>query len=178
MTYGERLADLGPSTLLAVFERSEQECKFFPQIAELREMAGGLTVQGELMEIDRAWFWVNNYLRKHGVEGRDYVESTPVEGECPRCQGTRWITKYREVERNDGKILNTREAIRCDCRHVALREHAPEMPPRLQATLRCMAPSIELALEAIRDCDGKWAAKLRADFNEAYRRAVKAMDVA
>jgi hypothetical protein len=33
VTYVERLADLEVSTLLAVFERSEKECRFFPQIA-------------------------------------------------------------------------------------------------------------------------------------------------
>ena len=32
-TYGERLADLELSTLLAVFEHAEKECRFFLQIA-------------------------------------------------------------------------------------------------------------------------------------------------
>jgi hypothetical protein len=134
-------------------------------------MAGALTAQGELMEIDRAWFWVNTYIRKHGVEGHDYVEALPVEGVCPKCNGNRWITEFRDVERKGGGTYTTREAIRCDCRQVALRKQAPQMPPRLQATLRCMAPSVELALEGIQDCEGKWAAKLRHDFNDAYRRA-------
>ena len=49
MTYGESLADLEPSAVLAVFERSRNECRFFSQIAELREMAGALTVQSELI---------------------------------------------------------------------------------------------------------------------------------
>jgi hypothetical protein len=66
--------------ILAVFERAGRELRFFPQPAELLEMAGALTVQGELMEIDRAWFWVNTYLRKHGVRGEDYVEALPVAG--------------------------------------------------------------------------------------------------
>jgi len=63
-----------------VFEHAAKECKFSPQVSELREMAGALTVQGELMDIDRAWFWVNTYIRKHGGRGEDYVEALPVEG--------------------------------------------------------------------------------------------------
>ena len=80
VTYGESLADLKASAVLAVFERSRNECRFFSQIAELREMAGALTVQDELMDIDWAWFWVNTYIRKHGGRGEDYVEALPVEG--------------------------------------------------------------------------------------------------
>ena len=74
------MANLEPSSVLAVFERAAKECKFFPQVSELREVAGALTVRGELMDIDRAWFWVNTYLRKHGVRREDYVEALPVEG--------------------------------------------------------------------------------------------------
>jgi hypothetical protein len=168
--YSERLADLSPSVLLAVFDRAENECRFFPTMPELREMVGMLSSQVDAMSADRAWVWVTDYLRKHGIDGHDYIVAEEITGECPKCQGTRWTRNEIKVERN-GKTIVTREAVRCDCCHVVLREHAPQIPPRLQRTLRAMAPSIEQALEAIRDCEGKWAAKLRNGFNEAYRRA-------
>src|SRR5580698_788499 len=106
VAYGERLSDLEPSAILAVFERCSMECKFFPQVSEIREMAGAHSQQLDLMDVDRAWFWINTYLKKHGVEGRDYVESESVEGHCPRCNDTRWITT---------EVNGERTASRCDC---------------------------------------------------------------
>ena len=51
---GGTLGNLELSNVLAVFERAEKECRFFPQVAELREQAGALTTQGQLMEIEAA----------------------------------------------------------------------------------------------------------------------------
>ena len=47
-----------------------------------------------------------------------------------------------------------------DCRQVGPQENAPDIPRRLLATLRSVVPSIEVALDAIPDCESKWAGKL------------------
>lgn len=178
--YSEQLADLDRDELVSVFSNAERECRFFPSIPELRGMVGKLESQSELMSIDQAWLWVTTYIEKHGIEGHDYVVAKDLApgAVCEKCKGTRWIVSEVEVERKDGTKVKTRgAAMRCDCRTVALREQAPQIPPRINATLRCLAPSVETALEGIRDCEGKWAARLRDGFNDAYKRAGNSLEV-
>jgi hypothetical protein len=72
--YADTLEDMPSELLLAVFERAEREKNFLPAPAELREMGGYHQAQLDAVAIDEAWTWVQEYIAKHGPEGR----ATPV----------------------------------------------------------------------------------------------------
>jgi hypothetical protein len=71
MAYERGLEDLVPERLAAAFALAERDLKFFPSIAELRDLAG--TQSGDnnrLRQCDEAWKWVMRYIRDHGTDGR------------------------------------------------------------------------------------------------------------
>jgi hypothetical protein len=66
--YVEDLFDLTRSQLEPAFLRARRELKFFPQISELRELAGVKPEDEQDVEADAAWNYALDYLRKWGVD--------------------------------------------------------------------------------------------------------------
>ena len=66
--YAGDLADLDRSQLEVAFTRARRELKFFPRISELRDMAGVAAKDVRNVEAEAAWKFVNDYLRKWGVD--------------------------------------------------------------------------------------------------------------
>jgi hypothetical protein len=66
--YAEDLCDLPAAQLGAAFTRARRELKFFPKIAELRELAGASAKDQRTVEAEAAWHYANEYLRKWGVD--------------------------------------------------------------------------------------------------------------
>ena len=66
--YAADLADLDRCQLETAFRRARRELKFFPKIAELRDLAGAAAKDERNVEAEGAWKWANDYLRKWGVD--------------------------------------------------------------------------------------------------------------
>src|ERR1039458_8166502 len=66
--YVEDLADLSQSQLAIALTRARRELKFFPQIAELRELDGTKPSDENKIAAEAAWEFANAYLRKWGVD--------------------------------------------------------------------------------------------------------------
>jgi len=66
--YAADLVDLGRPRLEAAFVRARRECRFFPKIAELRDLAGAAAKDQRDVEAEGAWKWANDYLHKWGVD--------------------------------------------------------------------------------------------------------------
>lgn len=66
--YAGDLADLDCPQLETAFARARRELKFFPKIAELRELAGAAAKDERNVEAEAAWQWANNYLGKWGID--------------------------------------------------------------------------------------------------------------
>jgi hypothetical protein len=47
--------------------RARQELRFFPKIAELRDLAGMKAEDAQQVEANAAWEYANRYLRRHGI---------------------------------------------------------------------------------------------------------------
>ena len=63
--YACDLADLDRSQLEIAFLRARRECKFFPKIAELRELAGANPAQEREAEGCKAWDLLMGFVRKY-----------------------------------------------------------------------------------------------------------------
>jgi hypothetical protein len=61
------LADISRDQLRIAFGRALYELKWFPKLAELRDLAGSKTEELKV-EAQAAWNYVNDYLRKWGVD--------------------------------------------------------------------------------------------------------------
>jgi len=61
------LADLSQDQLRVAFRRALYELKWFPKLAELRDLAGSKPEELKV-EAQAAWNYVNDYLRKWGVD--------------------------------------------------------------------------------------------------------------
>src|SRR5450755_4474192 len=59
--YAADLADLNRSQLEIAFARARRELKFFPKIAELRDLAGVAAKDERNVEAEAAWKWANDY---------------------------------------------------------------------------------------------------------------------
>jgi hypothetical protein len=163
--YADTLEDMPSELLLVVFERAEREKNFLPTPAELREMGGYHQSQLDAVAIDEAWTWVQEYIAKHGPEGR----ATPakVQQMCVACAGSGWVTvNSMSQSGSSGKGLT-----RCSCRTSL---EAPAIPERIQYALRQMANTKQAALELIRDAEPKFQMRNREKFGEAFKRAALA----
>jgi hypothetical protein len=78
--YVSGLLDVPQERLKASFRRALRELKFFPKLAELRELSGSSAEEEKRVEAQAAWEYVNEYLRKWGVE------------KLPVRSGGKWIT--------------------------------------------------------------------------------------
>src|ERR1039458_6333200 len=66
--YAADLADLNRCQLETAFTRARRECRFFPKISELRELAGVAAKDTRNVEAEAAWKWATDYLHKWGVD--------------------------------------------------------------------------------------------------------------
>jgi hypothetical protein len=66
--YAGDLSDLNRPQLEVAFARARRELRFFPKIAELRELAGVAAKDRHNVEGEAGWKWANDYLRKWGVD--------------------------------------------------------------------------------------------------------------
>jgi hypothetical protein len=66
--YAGDLADIGREGLAIAFQRARRECRFFPKIAELRDLAGAAAKDERSVEAEAAWKCANDYLHKWGVD--------------------------------------------------------------------------------------------------------------
>lgn len=66
--YARELADLSTESLRSAFRRAQRGLKFFPKIAELRELAGSKDEDARKVEAEAAWKLANDYLRMWGAD--------------------------------------------------------------------------------------------------------------
>jgi hypothetical protein len=76
--YARDLADLQPDELRAAFTRARRELKFFPKIAELRDLAGANAEDTLKVDAEAAWHFANRYLDRHGVVKCDRDDRPPL----------------------------------------------------------------------------------------------------
>jgi len=61
------LIDMPQDRLKVAFRRALYELKFFPKLAELRELSGSSADEEEKVEAQAAWEYANEYLRRWGA---------------------------------------------------------------------------------------------------------------
>jgi hypothetical protein len=66
--YARELVDLPRELLTTSFRRTLRELKWFPKVAELRELARASEENLKKVQADAAWNYVNEYLRRWGVD--------------------------------------------------------------------------------------------------------------
>lgn len=66
--YAVDLDDLTEEQLDCAFGRARRELKFFPKIAELRELAGATDEDQRKIEAEAAWKFAVDYLQMHGAD--------------------------------------------------------------------------------------------------------------
>jgi hypothetical protein len=66
--YARDLADVPRDRLSVAFQRARRERTFFPKVAELRNLAVSSSEDEKKVEANAAWKYVNEYLRKWGVD--------------------------------------------------------------------------------------------------------------
>jgi hypothetical protein len=66
--YVESLSDLSDDQVRQAVGRAIRELKFFPRVAELRELAGAAAKDQRTVEAEAAWKYANAYLREWGVD--------------------------------------------------------------------------------------------------------------
>ncbi len=66
--YARDLADIPLDRLGIAFQRARRERTFFPKVAELRNLAASSSEDEKKVEANAAWEYVNEYLRKWGVD--------------------------------------------------------------------------------------------------------------
>jgi hypothetical protein len=65
--YAEDLAtDLSREQIAVALQRARRELRFFPKIAELRDLSGAGAAAVSNVEAEAAWEFVQKYLRKWG----------------------------------------------------------------------------------------------------------------
>jgi hypothetical protein len=83
--YVSGLVDIPQDRLKAAFKRALYELKFFPRLAELRDLSGSSAEEEQKVEAQAAWQQANEYLRKWGVEklsvrsGGKWITPPPLE---------------------------------------------------------------------------------------------------
>jgi hypothetical protein len=81
--YATDLADLERSQLEIVFQRARRECRFFPKISELRELAGAGRMQGQAAEPRKAWDVLIQFVSRY-VGNDVYGNYGPDHGWYPK----------------------------------------------------------------------------------------------
>jgi hypothetical protein len=119
------LADLPEELLGAAFARARRECIHFPSVKELRELALGAEGDIERAEAEAAWQWVEQYVKRHGVDGKPWTHLANPSGYllCEVCVSG-WLYE------RDGMR-------RCPCMKQTV-VPAPEIPERIEYALRAI----------------------------------------
>jgi hypothetical protein len=63
--YASDLADIGQAQLAIAFQHARRQCRFFPKIAELRELAGASPRQNDDAEMRKAWDVLIRFVSKY-----------------------------------------------------------------------------------------------------------------
>jgi hypothetical protein len=71
------LCDLSKEQLQTALIRARRDLRFFPKIAELRDLAGMNAKETQQVEANAAWEYANRYLKRHGVVKYD-LEDRPA----------------------------------------------------------------------------------------------------
>jgi len=78
--YAGGLIDIPQDGLETAFRRALYELKWFPKMSELRDLSGSTADDQRKVEAQAAWTYVNEYLRKWGID------------QLPVRSGGKWIT--------------------------------------------------------------------------------------
>ena len=167
----EDLADIPQAIMEAVFDRARKELTYYPQVCELRKMAGFLPQQQEASEADQMWAWLTvEYLPQFGADGRRkavYLRSEAERMNCTKCRGTGIQMQMCETMRG-----HTEKATVCECLETT-KSDAPELPLRLRYALQQLGATVRDALLRIGDCMPEYQGILRKEFGEYYDRAIE-----
>lgn len=158
--------------MVQVFARARRELDYYPQVSELRRLAGVQPKQLEGSEADEMWAWLlGEYIPQFGIEGRRksvYVHSENVRTHCSDCGGTGF--RMVKVEGPRGEV---EKAKTCKCRETMSTE-APELPAKVRYTLQQLGATASDAMSRIIDCPPEFQGLLRKEFGAAYDRAIEA----
>ena len=146
--YVRALADVPQDRLRNSFQRALRELTWFPKVAELRNLAdanaGSESKEAEQkVEADAAWTYVNDYLRKWGVDqlplyaGGKQIPAPPLD---PRADyALRRIGGLHALHQMD---VNRMPFVYRDfCEAYAQASLAEHMAPRLEERFGSAAPS-------------------------------------
>ena len=175
--YASKLDDIEPSRLVVALDRACRELKFFPKIAELRNLAGvGANSSDE--EIDGAWLWITRHVRRHGADEEAICHFTDPPEVTVRgnAQYRREIARRRESKAEE--IMHAHpDMYWADARADALKywipvtvTPVPPIPKAIQHALRQLGFDLRGGLERIESADEKTVGFVRKEFAEAYRR--------
>jgi hypothetical protein len=167
------LMDIPQEIMRGVFERARKEKTFgYPQVSDLRALAGVQEKQLEGCEADRMWVWLTReYLPQFGIDGRDKAVAVVSEAEranCQKCGATGFVMVEQE-----SRGRKTQVAARCECRRCSV-VHAPQIPPRLRYALQQLGVTPRDAMVRILDCEPEKQGFLLKEFHEAYEGAIDA----
>jgi hypothetical protein len=167
------LMDIPQGVMRDVFIRARREKTFgYPQVSDLRALAGVQEKQLEGCEADRMWVWLTReYLPQFGIEGRDKSVATVSEAEranCKICGATGFVMVKQEYRGRQVQV-----AKRCECRTCSV-VHAPQIPARLRYALQQLGVTPRDAMIRILDCEPEKQGFLLKEFHEAYEGAVDA----
>lgn len=167
------LMDIPQEIMRGVFERARKEKTFgYPQVSDLRELAGVQEKQLEGCEADRMWVWLTReYLPQFGIDGRDKSVAVISEAErsgCEICGGTGWVMVEQESRDKKAQV-----AARCQCRRCTV-IHAPQIPARLRYALQQLGVTPRDAMVRILDTEPEKQGFLLKEFHEAYEGAIDA----
>ena len=150
--YVRALADVPQDRLRISFQRALRELTWFPKVAELRDLADANSEKGnkeseQKVEADAAWTYVNDYLRKWGVDqlplysGGEQIPAPPLDSRADYA--LRRIGGFHALHQMD---INRMPFVYRDfCEAYAQAPLAEQMAPRLQqqfGSLKTMAKTI------------------------------------
>ncbi len=157
--------------MVVVFDRARKELTYYPQIPELRTLAGVHRRQLEGSEADSMWAWlVGEYIPKFGIEGRRrsvYIHGEDARVNCRDCGGTGF--RIVKVQGPRGEV---EKAKICECRETTSTD-APELPTKLRYALQQLGATVQDAMIRILDCLPEYQGILRKEFGEAFERAIE-----
>ncbi len=132
--YVRGLADISLEQLRVSFQRALRQLTWFPKLAELRNFAGASSEAESKVEADAAWKFVNDYLRRWGVDhlpiysSGKQITAPPL---APRIEyALRRIGGIRALNQMD--LSKQPFMYRDFCEAYNLAPVAEQMAPRLQ----------------------------------------------
>ena len=155
--YIRALADVPQDRLRISFQRALRELTWFPKVAELRNLAGASSEDANeeaktKLEADAAWTYVNDYLRKWGVDQLPLYSSegkqTPPPLDPRADYALRRIGGFQALHQMD---INRMPFVYRDfCEAYAQAPLAEQMAPRLQQQFDSPKTIVKTIAEATR----------------------------